>query len=64
MHFKARTRLRRWSTALLFSYGIAHEAHHRSQIEMALLPGGQEPGQRNLYARWDWTKLAPADPTE
>lgn len=63
-HFEARTRPHRWSTALLLSYCIAHEAHHRSQIEIALRLGGHEPDEMELYALWDWTKLAPTDPTD
>lgn len=63
-HRAARTRPDRWSLATFLAYAIAHEAHHRSQIEIALRLGGHEPDDKDLYALWDWTKLAPAAPTD
>ena len=39
-----------------FAYAIAHEAHHRSQIEIALRINGFEPGDAFLYGLWEWAK--------
>lgn len=47
----------RWTLAMFFAYCIAHEAHHRSQIEIALRLGGKEPADLELYSLWDWPKL-------
>lgn len=47
----------RWTAARFFAYVVAHEAHHRSQIEIALRLGGMEPSDAELYALWDWPKL-------
>lgn len=46
----------RWTTPKFFAYNIAHEAHHRSQIEIALRLNGREPSIDFLYGLWDWTK--------
>lgn len=45
-------------TSLLkfFAYCIAHEAHHRSQIEIALRINAREPEDAFLYGLWEWTK--------
>ena len=39
-----------------FAYAIAHEAHHRSQIEIALRLNGAEPPDAVLYRLWEWSK--------
>ena len=39
-----------------FAYCIAHEAHHRSQIEIALRINAREPDDAFLYGLWEWTK--------
>ena len=39
-----------------FAYLVAHEAHHRSQIELALRLNGREPADAALYGLWDWSK--------
>lgn len=39
-----------------FAYCIAHEAHHRSQIEIALRLNGREPEDAVLYRLWEWGK--------
>jgi len=57
-HRAARTRPDRWSLATFLAYAIAHEAHHRSQIEIALRLGGHEPDEMDLYALWDWPKIS------
>ncbi|MCH8274170.1 MAG: hypothetical protein IH851_05210 [Armatimonadetes bacterium] len=44
------------STLKFFAYAVAHEAHHRSQIEIALRINGQEPEVMLLYGLWDWPK--------
>ena len=46
----------RWTTARFFAYNIAHEAHHRSQIEIALRVNGREPPVSSLYELWEWPK--------
>lgn len=51
-----RTRPDRWSTVGFLAYCIAHEAHHRSQIEIAMRINGREPDDQTLYGLWDWTK--------
>ncbi|HTQ09837.1 MAG TPA: DinB family protein [Fimbriimonadaceae bacterium] len=49
----------RWtSTLLFFAYCIAHEAHHRSQIEIALRINGREPSDAALYALWNWPGMS------
>jgi uncharacterized damage-inducible protein DinB len=45
-----------WTTARFFAYNIAHEAHHRSQIEIALRLNGREPSDTFLYGLWEWPK--------
>lgn len=46
----------KWSTPLFFAYCIAHEAHHRSQIEISLRIAGREPDETQLYGLWEWGK--------
>ena len=46
----------KWSTPLFFAYCIAHEANHRSQIEIALRINGREPDEGFLYGLWEWPK--------
>jgi uncharacterized damage-inducible protein DinB len=46
----------RWTAVKFLTYITAHEAHHRSQIEIALRLGGQEPPDEVLYRLWEWTK--------
>lgn len=52
------TRKTRWTATLLFGYSIAHEAHHRSQIEIALRLAGRGPSEElSTYKLWDWPKM-------
>ena len=51
-----RTKSDRWSNLKFFAYAVAHEAHHRSQIEIALRINGREPEDDFLYGLWEWTK--------
>ena len=44
------------TTVKFFAYAVAHEAHHRSQIEIALRINGHEPDDILLYGLWDWPK--------
>lgn len=46
----------KWNLPLFFAYCVAHEAHHRSQIEIALRIGGHEPDDKVLYGLWEWDK--------
>lgn len=39
------------------AYAVAHEAHHRSQIEIALRQAGRAPDDLTLFKLWDWSKL-------
>lgn len=41
-------------TLAFFAYAVAHEAHHRSQIEIALRINGREPDDKRLYDLWEW----------
>ena len=47
----------RWTAAKFFGYAVAHEAHHRSQIEIALRLGGHEPPEMAMFGLWDWPEL-------
>lgn len=48
----------RWSAPLFLGYAIAHEAHHRSQIEIALRLNGYDPDDAATYGLWDWPKIS------
>lgn len=48
----------RWSAPLFFGYAVAHEAHHRSQIEIALRLAGGGPDDADLLGLWDWPKIS------
>lgn len=47
----------RWTAAKFFGYCVAHEAHHRSQIETALRLGGFEMDDEAMFGLWNWPKL-------
>lgn len=49
-------RAEQWPMIGFFAYCIAHEAHHRSQVELALRINGREPDDQFLYGLWDWAK--------
>lgn len=42
---------------MFLAYAVAHEAHHRSQVEIALRINGREPPEGDLYGLWEWPKL-------
>ncbi len=46
----------RFSNLKFFAYCVAHEAHHRSQVEIALRINEREPDEMFLYGLWDWSK--------
>lgn len=46
----------RFKPVTFFAYMIAHEAHHRSQVEIALRLNGAEPPIGPLYELWNWPK--------
>ncbi len=52
----AATKPSKWSLPVFFAYCIAHEAHHRSQIDIALRISGHEPDDKVLYGLWEWDK--------
>jgi uncharacterized damage-inducible protein DinB len=54
---KLDTKPTRWTAAKYFGYAVAHEAHHRSQIEIALRMGGAELSDDDMYSLWNWPKL-------
>lgn len=45
-----------WTVLLFFAYAVAHEAHHRSQIEIALRIHNKAPEDIVLYDLWEWNK--------
>lgn len=45
-----------WTAPKFLAYMVAHEAHHRSQIEVALRLNGHEPEDKRLYDLWEWAK--------
>jgi uncharacterized damage-inducible protein DinB len=47
----------RWTAAKYFGYAVAHEAHHRSQIEIALRLGGAELSEEDMFSLWNWPKM-------
>lgn len=53
---KAQSSKGRWTLGMFFAYCIAHEAHHRSQIEIALRINDREPDDKFLYGLWEWHK--------
>ncbi|MBC8066117.1 MAG: DinB family protein [Chlorobia bacterium] len=54
--FRRREAKGKWNPFEFFGYLVAHEAHHRSQIEIALRINGREPDDKFLYSLWEWTK--------
>lgn len=46
----------RFSLLTFFAYMIAHEAHHRSQIEIALRINGAEFPDEKMFELWNWPK--------
>lgn len=55
--FEARLNAKRPNkTSLLtfFAVCIAHEAHHRCQIELSMRLAKQEPNEKFLYGLWEW----------
>ena len=50
----------KWTPARFLAYNVAHEANHRSQIEIALRLNGREPSIAELYRLWDGWKVGVA----
>lgn len=46
----------RWTFPMFFAYVIAHEAHHRSQIEISWRMHKSGPEDLALYGMWEWHK--------
>lgn len=57
LEFKASAKPTSWTPAMFFAYAVSHEAHHRSQVEIALRINGREPEDLKLYALWEWPKI-------
>ena len=51
------TKPNHWTAARFFAYSVAHEAHHRSQIETTLRLNGMELEDAAMFGLWDWPKL-------
>jgi len=49
-------RPKKWTAEKMFAYLVAHEAHHRSQIELTLRLAGRELAESDMFALWDWNK--------
>ena len=45
-----------WTTLKFFAYCVAHEAHHRSQIELTMRLNGKEFSDEFGYSLWEWAK--------
>lgn len=43
---------------VFFAYCVAHEAHHRSQVEISLRMAGIELDDKSAYGLWEWAKFA------
>lgn len=50
------TRPGRYTATRFLAHAIAHEAHHRSQVEISLRINGREPSDAALYELWEWGK--------
>lgn len=46
----------RFKVLTFFAYMVAHEAHHRSQIEISLRMSNWESPEMAIYKLWDWPK--------
>ncbi len=48
----------RWTAATFFAYCVAHEAHHRSQVETALRLSGVTLDEAACFRLWEWETKA------
>ena len=46
----------KWAPLTFLAYSVAHDACHRSQIEIALRINDREPSDRALGRLWYWTE--------
>ena len=46
----------RFKLMTFFAYMVAHEAHHRSQIEISLRMSNWDPPEMTIYNLWDWPR--------
>ncbi len=52
----AEARPRKFPPLMFFACAVAHDAHHRAQIELTLRIHNVEPDDTALYGLWEWTK--------
>ncbi len=52
----------KWAPLTFLAYTVAHDACHRSQIEIALRINDREPSENALGRLWNWTESATTRP--
>jgi len=47
------------SPAQFFGYIVAHDAHHRAQVELTLRLHDKELSDKEMYSLWNWNRKRP-----